>query len=136
MHINVIKLPNGSFMPAYPSDYDNAKKLKVGEEHHFVHKKIRNPKFHRKYFSMIRMLFDQQEKFKSERAFRRWLQSRAGYYEATETDKGIFYDPISIAYDSLDNDKFQELFELVTQVAYEIFALDNEEIERDLIDYM
>lgn len=101
MNINLIKRSDGSFLPAYPSDYDNAKKFKVGEECNFTYKKIRNTKFHKKYFAMIRMLFDNQEQFENAYAFRKWLEAKAGYYDAVMTDSGTFFCPKSIAYDKV-----------------------------------
>lgn len=136
MQINLIKQSNGSFIPAYPSDHDSSKKFKVGEECNFVYKKIRNPKFHRKYFAMVRMLFDNQDTTTNQRAFRKLLEVKAGYYDAIITDSGTFFCPKSIAYDKLGKEGFEDLYNSVSKVAFEKFAMDNKDIERHLIDFM
>lgn len=136
MNINLIKRKDGSFIPAFPSDFDKAKNFKVGEEFNFVHKKIRNPKFHRKYFAMIRMIFDCQDLFTDQTVMRKYLEMKAGYYTVTKTDVGDLILPKSISFENLDEDEFSVLYDKVCSIVYEKFAMDNKEVEKFLVDFM
>ena len=61
MKLTLIKQLNNTFKLAYDSDYDKAKKIKVGEAYECEIKQSRNIKFHRKYFALINMVYDNQE---------------------------------------------------------------------------
>ena len=135
MIFNLVKREDGSFMPSYPSDHEKAKKLKVGNEYSFTHKKIRNVAFHRKYFAMIRMLFDSQEVFTDQTIFRKYMEMKAGYYTVTNTGVDDMILPKSIAFEKLSEDDFSELYGKVCQVAYEKFGMDNENIAEFLKDF-
>jgi len=136
MNINLIKNADGVFTPATNVDYDIASQIKVGTEYNFKYKKIRNPKLHRMYFALINMLFQNQDLMDNKYAFRKWLEVKAGYYDAVITDSGTFFCPKSISYDSLSGDGFNQLFEAVMTVAYEKFAMDNEVIENNLKEFI
>ncbi len=136
MNFNLIKQQDGSFIPAYPSDWEKAKKFKVGEEYNYSHKKIRNPKYHRKYFAMMRMLFDNQDLIDDSYIFRKYMEMKAGWYTVTQIGDKEMILPKSINFEKMDEDEFQDLFGRVQQVAFEKFALENSEIELFLIDFL
>ena len=91
MNINLTKTADGVFVPSTGIDYDTASKIKAGTEYNFSYKKIRNPRLHRKYFALINLLFENQDLFENKYAFRKWLEVKAGYYDAAITDSGVGY---------------------------------------------
>jgi hypothetical protein len=136
MNLNLIKQQNGSFLPAYPSDYENAKKIKVGDEQQFTCKKIRSTQFHRLYFALIRLMFEFQNQIKDEYTFRKYVEMKSGYYTITETEHGTMILPKSIAFDKLDAIEFGELYDRVKDFAWDQYALSDDNIEQQLIDFM
>lgn len=136
MNFNLIKQADGSFLPAYPTDHDKAKRFKVGEECNFSHKKIRSVQFHRRYFAMIKMVFDNQDIFDDQETFRKYVEMKAGHYTVTKTVDGEMILPKSIAFDKLDDDEFQDLYGNVVAVVWEKFGMNSKVIEEELINFM
>ena len=81
MKIFLVKQLNGTLKPAYNSDYDKVKKLKAGEEYVCEVKQPRNIRFHRKFFALINMIFDNQEVYNNADRLRKDLIIEAGFYE-------------------------------------------------------
>ena len=81
MKVGLVRQPNNSLKPAYDSDYDVITKLSIGEVYFFEHKKERNIGFHRKFFSLIKMVFENQEHYKNFEKLRKDLIVSAGYYD-------------------------------------------------------
>lgn len=83
----------------------------------------RNSRFHRKFFSMVQLAWEncpesiaknypQQQNVPEK--FWKELVKRSGYYEEQVNFKGIKeYTAKSIAFDSMDNDEFEDLYSAV-----------------------
>ena len=54
MKISLVKQLNGTFKLAYDSDFETAKKIKAGDIIEYQFKQIRNVKFHRLFFSLLK----------------------------------------------------------------------------------
>ncbi len=129
---------NLSLVAEYNSDYDKIKKLKEGHEYSVTVKQIRNPRFHRKYFAMIKMVYDNWDNPTNRpmEDFRKDLQIRAGYYyEDIDLDGVVTIKSKSIAFENLDEIEFNELYERVKDVISEYFGLDNPIIEQNIERY-
>ena len=83
MDIQVIKTLSGTLKCAYDSDYENFKKLPLNEIFTITYKKQRNIKFHRLFFSLINMVYQNQEQYKFIDDLREDLIIEAGYYYKT-----------------------------------------------------
>ena len=71
----------------------------------------RNPKNHRRYFAFIKQAFDMQEDFDNQENFRKYLQMKAGHYDAVVTPKGeTMYWPQSVDWSKLKEPEFKKLF--------------------------
>ena len=136
MDISFIKQSNGSFLPAYNSDWEKAKKFKPGEDYLFTHKKVRSPGHHRKYMGLVRLAYNNQTKYQiSQRGFRKTLEMKAGYAEPVIIDgKEVYKLPLSIAYDKLDQHGFKDLYSKVLDVILGEFEWRSD-IEEQIIDY-
>jgi len=134
MKLTCIK-KNGIFTPAYDSDYEKAKKLKDGE-YEFSIKLARSLPFHKKFFSLIRMVFDNQDVFFDEDKMRKWLTMEAGFIEETKTPNGIMIEAKSIAFDKMDELEFGELFSKVLSVVLRFLKCDEKMVNENLINYM
>lgn len=91
LDIMLIKTSDGSFKPATLEDLEACKSLKIGKEFGCTLTQLRNGKFHRKLFSLLKFAYDNSERVTSdfdgekvEQSFTRFRQDLvilAGYYD-------------------------------------------------------
>ena len=130
--------------PLYDEDYDEKKRLKIGQTYRAKISVPRNVSFHRKYFSMISCAWElltekQREFFGAKECFRKTLQVAAGYYERVFSlkHKSWVDAPKSIAFDRMKGDEFEELYRGVREVLLTVFLkhLTIEQFEETMINY-
>jgi hypothetical protein len=143
MKFLVTNTPRG-LVPLDDDDYEEKKKLKLGQTYSVEVKVARNVDFHRKYFALIAYAWEflnEQETatFKSKDNFRKYLEISAGHCDV------IFHPrlqefveiPKSISFGKMDNTAFSELYERVKDVIFSIIGdrVTRDEFERLLIDF-
>ena len=129
MKITLIKQLNNSFKIAYDSDYETAKKIKVGEPYEFEFKNVRNLKFHKKFFALINMVFQNQEIYQNIDHLRKDLTIAAGFYDSrANLDGEEIKEPKSISFANMDNDQFSEFYNAVIDVIVQYFNFDKQDI--------
>lgn len=88
------------------------------------YKKRRNPGNHRRYFAFIKTTFDMQEDLDNQDTWRKYLQMRAGHYDAVVTPNGkTLYWPRSIEWAALDEAEFDRLFNQVVQAFLDYYGM-------------
>lgn len=136
MKISLVKNLNNTFSLAYNSDYEKAKKITPGEVFTYETKKSRNIKFHRKFFAMINLVFDNQEIYTNVDDLRNDLTIEAGFFtrrfnlEGDEVKKAN-----SISFASMDEYTFSEFYNAVLNVVIRHFGHDKEALETELIQH-
>lgn len=143
MKLLVVNTPRG-LVPLGDDDYEEKKKLKLGQTYSVEVKVVRNVDFHRKYFALIAYAWeflDEQEtkRFKDKENFRKYIEIAAGHCDV------IFHPrlqefveiPKSIAFAKMDNTAFSDLYGRVKDVIFSIIGnrVTQEEFERLLIDF-
>lgn len=143
MKLLVINTPRG-LLPLGDDDYEQKRKLKLGETYSVEVKVVRNVDFHRKYFALIAYAWEflneqETERFKDKENFRKYIEIAAGHCEV------IFHPrlqefveiPKSIAFAKMDNTAFSDLYGRVKDVIFSIIGdrVTQEEFERLLIDF-
>lgn len=143
MKLLVINTPRG-LVPMGDDDFDEKKKLKLGQTYSVEIKVARNVDFHRKYFALIAYAWEflnEQETatFKSKDNFRKYLEMAAGHCDVIYHPRlqEFVEIPKSISFGSMDNTAFSELYERVKDVIFSIIGdrVTREEFERLLIDF-
>lgn len=136
MKILVKKTPSG-LKPLYESDFDNYAKIPLGEEFEIEYTKKRNSRFHRKFFSLLKLAFENQQDYRNLDEMRKDLIIVAGYYdehinlitgEVTKVHK-------SISFSSMDETEFSEIYEAVKIVISRWLGISNSEIEDNIQQY-
>lgn len=136
MKITLIKQLNNSFKVAFDSDYDKLKKIKHGEPYEFEYKHVRNPKFHRKFFALMNMVFQNQERYTNLDHLRRDLTVESGYYDLRVDIHGCeVKEPKSISFASMDETDFNEYYNAVTDTIVKYFHFDKQDIIDNLEQY-
>jgi len=136
MKITLIKGLNNTFKIAFDSDYEKAKKIKVGEPYEFEFKNVRNPKFHRLYFALLNMVFQNQEMYNNIDHLRRDLTIESGYYDLRANIHGEeIKEPKSISFASMNQEEFSEYYNAVLDTIVKYFHFDKEDIIANVEQY-
>jgi hypothetical protein len=129
-------------VPLYDSDFEEKKKLRIGEVYSCEIRRPRNYELHKKYFALIRMAYSNLPEvyaYSSEEVFRKAVQVMAGYFEESYTMDGEkLISATSISFSSMDNDEFQLLYRSVLDVLLKhVFkGCTGEDIEENILSFM
>lgn len=137
MKLNMVRKEFALF-PATDEDMEKLLKVKKGEVAEVNVKVLRNYRFHKKYFALIKTAYNfltepQREFFhNSVDGFRYTLEVAAGYYDEfySVTRQEWIQKPKSIAFDKMDEAEFSKLYEAVVNIIFKLF-LDNSKVSRD-----
>lgn len=132
----MIKQSDGSFFPAFNSDYDEAQKIKIGEAYEFEYKKPRNYKFHKKFFALIDLVYQNQRHYNNSEHLRYDLTIKAGYYNIRYDIEGRqIIEPQSIAFGSMDENEFNKFYSAIIGVVTTYFDICPEDIQEHILQY-
>lgn len=125
-----------------PTDTDGAEfcSKHTGKDLMVEVKMARNPGHHRKFFALLNLLWRRTEcgeKYPSRNALRYALTMAAGYTEVVPTRKGEVLVPKSLAFESMDQTEFNELYDAcVSLIIKEILPhMSEEDLRRELLEF-
>jgi len=134
--IALIKKENNTFGLVNDSDLEEANKIKVGTVYVYQYSKPRNYEFHKKFFALIKLLFDNQEVYSNMEHLRNDLTIASGFYTVRYNFDGVeIIEPVSISFASMDNNKFEEYYNAVLNTICEKFNFDREDIINNVQQY-
>lgn len=85
--------------------------MEPGETLEFSWEAPRSPAFHRRYFLMLKWLFENQEVFRCSEEMRKWAERGARHVEVLGGPEGLQIEIVkSIAHTKLDDDLFKALW--------------------------
>jgi len=129
----MIKRPDGMLEPAehFENDLDY---IATGEEVSVTVKKSRNIKFHRKFFEMLNVAFENQDKVETKKAFRSTVLIMAGYFKMVEYDGHKYPLADSIAFSKCDDIEFREIYSKCVDAILKYFC-DIEEKAEQILEF-
>lgn len=135
----VLHLTRGKSLALYPADQaaeETLKRFAPGELVPVEVWKERNARFHKKYFALINLVYQNQEDYKNETSFRAAVTVAAGYYReyySKERQEMIKY-PESIAWKEMDELKFEKLYSATIDVILSQFlpGMDRKDLEEEV----
>ena len=128
---------NGRIIPLHDSDYDVFKKCKRDTVLQFEVKQKRNYQFHKKFFALIEMVYNNQDVYTSSERLREDLTIESGYYEEHITFDGeIKLTAKSISFAKMDDIEFSQLYSDFCNTIIRVLGWDNEMIEDNLESYL
>ena len=68
--------------------------------------------------------------------YRKWVTMRAGYVDIYETPRGKLYDAKSIAFGSMDQIEFEEVYSRVLDVIIKDLGITEEDINSEIMSFM
>lgn len=125
-------------IPAMDSDKEEFNKLKNGETYRFKFSRPRNVKFHRKFFALINLVYQNQEHYTSADHLRYDLTIESGYYDIRVnkfTGEEIKVAK-SIAFASMDEVEFSKLYGAFLTTVVRVFGWDGADIEANISEFM
>lgn len=123
-------------VPLYPADFDEKRKLKLGQDYEVEIKMPRNIGFHRKYFALLNVGYENTKLDLPFDSYRKYIIMKAGYFKAYQTPNGVFYDAESISFAAMTEDVFEELYGRSMDVIIKDIGSTTEEIERQVLNFM
>lgn len=121
--IILMKATSDTLIPFDDAAAEFVRKCKTGELLHSDYKRVRNYKFHKKYFALIKFAFDQWEPqdnlqylgqpvLKNIKRFRKDIAILSGFFETTVNLKGeVRLEAKSISFSQMDEIEFDELYQ-------------------------
>ncbi len=144
MKLFLLNTDHGLF-PCTDKDFDEKKKLKIGETYQVEIKLARNYQFLKKYFALLNCAWEYQNErvqehfHNSKESFRETVQIAAGYTETFYSIKRKEWleKSQSIAFENMKEEEFADLYSKVKDVLYMTFLkhISQEEFERQLINF-
>lgn len=111
--------------PAYENDEQAFAKLKSGNMYKADFKKARNPEHNAKAFVLIKLIFDNQEKYMNLEDLRTELKLQCGSYTHHIRYNGdIHYIPKSWSFADMDQTEFEALYDRLIDVAINEWKLE------------
>ncbi len=136
MDIYLTRTLNG-LVPADEEAKQAVKRWKIGETLKCSVRKPRCYTNHKRYFGLLNLTFENQERYTSFEHFRKAVQIAAGHVDELITlDGEVVLMPKSIAYDALDEMEFSKVFGETMKVCAKILGdLDLHELETEVARY-
>jgi hypothetical protein len=137
--INLVKIPNNYLAGSLPEDEEKLRKWAVGEILRANVNKPRNARFHRKFFALLNVAFDNQDKYSNLNDFRIEVELKCGNYQEHVTTKGqIIYLPKSISFAQMDELEFSNLYDKAIDVILKHFCIGStaEEINQRVLEIL
>jgi hypothetical protein len=135
MQITLIKTLNG-FKLAYNSDHELAKKIPLNEPIVYEWKKPRNLKFHKKFFALLNLVFENQEQYNNLDHLRKDLTISAGYYDLRLNIEGLeIREAKSISFAKMTDTEFSDYYNRIIDVVVKWLGIDKEDIIQNINQY-
>jgi hypothetical protein len=144
-NVILVRTSDVKLAPAYDSDYNTLRAIPEGEILTVDLEMERNPRFHRKFFAMVKFFYEHMpeiitSKYPDPETFRRqFLFYYCGVTEEIIDWKGDRHIvPKSVSWGAMDNIEFREVYERIRdKIAREFFPdIENEELEAELLNFM
>lgn len=137
MKILVVKTLTNSLKPAYDKDMQVFNKMPRGEIFEIEYTKKRNIKFHKKYFALINMAFQNQDEYELMDDMREQITISAGFKrEVVNMVTGeIQVRAKSINFSAMDELEFSELYERTKDVICKWLGVSNEQIDEEILQF-
>lgn len=128
--ILLVKHPSGFLMPSLAHDKELLDKWGAGEILRAKVNKPRSGAFHRRFFALVQVIHEGQEKYRNLEDTLTEIKVRTGHYREHITVTGeVVYVPKSISFAKCDELEFRELYSRTLDVALKDFLPNWSETE-------
>lgn len=140
MNIYCLVTPQG-LVPIYDSDYEEKKRLKEGDRILCTIKKPRNYEFHKKFFALVRLCFDNLPEtfyFEDTESLLEDMKVHLNMYDIVVINGYPHIKTRSIKFSKMDNLEFERFYNRAIDVILDYYLRDNnkQEILDEVIRFM
>ena len=137
---HLIRKADGSFLPAYDSDYEVMKRVKTGKAIRVSWVQPRNYRNHCRFMAMLNLTIsemsdDISDRYRNMNYLRKSVLISTGYCDIIETIEGdVQLQAKSMSFGAMKEDEFNELYKLVVNYILKFFlpGLDHRTLEMNL----
>jgi hypothetical protein len=135
--LEFIKTNDNKLIPATDECYEKISKVGAGASLFFEWKPKRNYENHKRFFSMLKLVFDNQSFYKDMDNILEIIKFRSGYFDTIITHKGgaKHYKTKSISFETMDEEQFKMFFSKAIDIALELIPMDKKELEDMILRY-
>jgi len=126
---------SGEIRPADDESNNRLKRMKKGHYFSFQYKRIRNYEFHKKFFSMLTLAFENQEFYENFEWFRQATLLGAGHCDThIDKDGNPLYKVKSISFENCKQEDFELIYDNVNRYLLGRYGF-TEEFNNELLSY-
>jgi len=137
MELYVVKTINGLLKPAFDEDKEKFSQFPKDGYFEIKYTKRRNVKFHRKFFALLKIAYENQSDYRLMEDLRRDLIITSGHYEevVNAITGEVYKIAKSISFNSIDETEFSLIYEDVKNVIVSWLGIDNETLTEEVAQY-
>jgi len=137
MEVLVVKTINGLLKPAFDEDKEKFSQFPKDGYFEIKYTKRRNIRFHRKFFALLKIAYENQSDYRLMEDLRRDLIITSGHYEelVNAITGEVYKIAKSISFNSMDETEFSLIYEDVKNVIIRWLGVSNEDIENEILQY-
>lgn len=133
MKLYLVKQYDNSFKLAHDSDYELAKKIKPMAIVECNITQPRNVMFHRKFFALINLVYQNQEHYNDINLLRTDLIRLSGYNETHTSIEGLeIVKAKSISFSKMTELEFNNLYSAILDTIQKYFSFDRESVQNEI----
>lgn len=134
----IVKKTYLGLLPASRGEFEKLETAKFieGELYEVEIRKKRNIKFHRKFFALINLCYQNQDIYKDIEDLRKELVIDAGFYRDVVTHHGeVKREALSLSFSSMDEIQFEEVYGKVLTEVMMMLDCNNDDINEQLSNF-
>ena len=126
------KKVNGVLAPLDDHDREALKKIRAGQIVQVEYKQPRNVQFHRKFFALMNLVFENQDRYEQFQYFLNEIKFRVGHADQQIIDGHVVFTPRSISFPAMDNTSFETFYSRAIDVvlAHFLQGMTAEDLDR------
>lgn len=136
LNLKKVEHPKEGWIPCDEDTVKEYNKQKFGDEIYVEYKPRRNYQFHKKMFSMLNLVLNNQERFKTTNELLDAIKHHSGHTVSYYDIEGREWKkPKSIAFYAMDNDEFEKFYNLAIDACLLIVPMGKIELEKAILRY-
>jgi len=137
MELFVVKTINGLLKPAFDEDKEKFSQFPKDGYFEIKYTKKRNVRFHRKFFALLKIAYENQSDYRLMEYLRRDLIITSGHYEevVNAITGEVYKIAKSISFSNMDETEFSLIYNDVKDVIVRWLGIDNETLETEIAQY-
>ncbi len=127
--MNSYAVKYGNVLHPTPEAEEKFKRIPQGSIVHWTYRRPQIAAYHRKFFAMISVIFDNQAEYQNKDLFYKVLVMLAGFCDIIQVGDKTLFVADSVSFEKCSQAKLEEIYDKVLDVALEKFCVGSTEDE-------